>query len=241
MSATNGLDLLTFGTEQYRIGSWRGHRDTGYLAPLTAPEHISRAGLDRARERLARRGYTEVLTAALTAAEQPVFHSAGFTVHERLHLLRHDLRDLHTTTTDGYRLRRARRWERGAILAVDHAAFDAFWRLDPTSLVEAVQATPISRVRVAVDGGIVGYAITGHAGDMGYLQRLAVAPTHQGKGIARALVNDALTWLRTRNATAASVNTQEANGRALRLYELTGFVRVEPGLAVLRCELDRRQ
>ena len=37
----NGLDLLTFGTEQYRIGSWRGHGDTGYLAPLTAPEHIS--------------------------------------------------------------------------------------------------------------------------------------------------------------------------------------------------------
>jgi ribosomal protein S18 acetylase RimI-like enzyme len=236
----NGLDLLTFGTEQYRIGSWRGHRDTGYLAPLTAPEHISRAGLDRARERLARRGYREVLTAALTAAEQPVFHSAVFTVHERLHLLRHDLRDLEPTRPVGYRLRRAWRWERRAILAVDHAAFEPFWRLDSVSLVEAVQATPVSRVRVAVDGEIVGYAITGHAGDTGYLQRLAVKPTHQGRGIARALIDDSLSWLRSRNATAASVNTQEANQRALQLYERTGFVRVEPGLAVLRCELDRR-
>jgi ribosomal protein S18 acetylase RimI-like enzyme len=236
----NGLDLLTFGTEQYRIGSWRGHRDTGYLAPLTAPEHISRAGLDRARERLARRGYREVLTAALTAAEQPVFHSAGFTVHERLHLLRHDLRDIEVISPAGYRLRRGRRWERRAILAVDHAAFDPFWRLDTVSLVEAVQATPVSRVRVAVDDGIVGYAITGHAGDTGYLQRLAVNPSHQGRGIGRALVADSLSWLRSRNATAASVNTQEANDRALLLYERTGFVRVEPGLAVLRCELDRR-
>jgi ribosomal protein S18 acetylase RimI-like enzyme len=236
----NGLDLLTFGTEQYRIGSWRGLHDTGYLAPLTAPEHISRAGLDRARDRLARRGYREVLTAALTAAEQPVFHSAGFTVHERLHLLRHDLRDLAPSKLEGVRLRRGRRWERKAVLAVDHSAFEPFWRLDPVSLVEAIQATPVSRVRLAVDGGIVGYAITGHAGDMGYLQRLAVNPSHQGRGIATALVDDALAWLRARNASAASVNTQEANDRALLLYERMGFVRVEPGLAVLRCELDSR-
>jgi ribosomal protein S18 acetylase RimI-like enzyme len=236
----NGLDLLTFGTEQYRIGSWRGHRHTGYLAPLTAPEHISRAGLDRARERLARRGYREVLTAALTAAEQPVFHSAGFTVHERLHLLRHDLQAVAPAKPVGVRMRRARRWERRALLAVDHAAFDPFWRLDPVSLLEAIQATPVSRVRVAVDRSIVGYAITGLAGDTGYLQRLAVDPSHQGRGIATALVDDALTWLRSRHATAASVNTQEANDRALLLYERTGFVRVEPGLAVLRCELDSR-
>lgn len=236
----NGLDLLTFGTEQYRIGSWRGHRDTGYLAPLTAPENISRAGLDRARDRLARRGYRQVLTAALTAAEQSVFHSAGFTVHERLHLLRHDLVDLPDAPIKGFRLRRGRRWERRDILAVDHAAFEPFWRLDPASLSEAVHATPVARVRVAVDGGVVGYAITGHAGEMGYLQRLAVAPSHQGRGIATALVRDALDWLVSRNATAASVNTQEANHRALALYERTGFVRVEPGLAVLRCELDAR-
>jgi ribosomal protein S18 acetylase RimI-like enzyme len=190
---------------------------------------------------LARRGYREVLTAALTAPEQSVFCSAGFTVHERLHLLRHDLRNLEVPRPDGYRLRRARRWERKALLVVDHDAFDSFWRLDPVSLVEAIQATPVSRVRVAVDGGIVGYAITGHAGDTGYLQRLAVQPEHQGRGIGRALVDDALTWLRSRNATAASVNTQEANQRALHLYERMGFVRVEPGLAVLRCELDRRR
>jgi ribosomal protein S18 acetylase RimI-like enzyme len=235
----SGLDLLTFGTEQYRIGSWRGHRDTGYLAPLTPPEQISRAGLDRARERLARRGYRQVLTAALTAAEQPVFRSAGFTVHERLHLLRHDLFDIPSVASP-CRLRRVRPWERNAVLAVDQAAFDTFWQLDASSLREAVQATPVTRFRVAVDRRISGYAITGHAGDTGYLQRLAVHPARQGRGIGAALVADALRWLRARGASAASVNTQEANDRALSLYEQIGFVRVEPGLAVLRCELDTR-
>jgi GNAT superfamily N-acetyltransferase len=235
----NGLDLLTFGTEQYRIGSWRGHADTGYLAPLTPPEHLSRAGLDRARERLARRGYRQVLTAALTAAEQPLFHNAGFTVHERLHLLRHDLMNIPESGTP-VRLRRGRRWERRAMLAVDGSAFESFWRLDAASLAEAVQATPVTRIRVAVDAGVLGYAITGCAADVGYLQRLAVHPSQQGRGIGAALVADALQWLRARNATTASVNTQEANDRALSLYERMGFERVEPGLAVLRCELHLR-
>ncbi|HEV8298155.1 MAG TPA: GNAT family N-acetyltransferase [Acidimicrobiales bacterium] len=235
----NGLDLLTFGTEQYRIGSWRGHADTGYLAPLTPPEQMSRAGLERARERLARRGYRQVLTAALTASEQPLFRTAGFTVHERLHLLRHDLTDIRALEAP-CRLRRAHRWERRSLLDVDGSAFEAFWRLDSASLTEAVQATPVTRVRVAVDGGVLGYAITGCAADVGYLQRLAVHPSQQGRGIGAALVSDALTWLRSRNATTASVNTQEANDRALALYERAGFVRVEPGLAVLRCELAAR-
>jgi ribosomal protein S18 acetylase RimI-like enzyme len=235
----SGLDLLTFGTEQYRIGSWRGHTETGYLAPLTAPEHLSRAGLDRARERLARRGYREVLTAALTEAEQTLFHNAGFTVHERLHLLRHDLRDVPQVRSE-LRLRRARPWERRAVRAVDAAAFDEFWRLDGASLTEALQATPLARFRVAVTGrDIVGYAITGCASDSGYLQRLAVHPAHQRRGIAAALVADALQWLLASGATSASVNTQEANERALSLYERLGFVRVEPGLAVLRCDLQR--
>jgi ribosomal protein S18 acetylase RimI-like enzyme len=235
----SGLDLLTFGTEQYRIGSWRGHTDTGYLAPLTAPEHLSRAGLERARDRLAHRGYREVLTAALTETEQTLFHNAGFTVHERLHLLRHDLRDLPRLEAP-LRLRRARPWERRAVRGVDAAAFDEFWRLDGASLTEALQATPVVRFRVAVDRNtIVGYAITGCAADTGYLQRLAVHPSYQGRGIAAALVTDALDWLRGCGATSASVNTQEANARALSLYERLGFVRVEPGLAVLRCELHR--
>jgi ribosomal-protein-alanine N-acetyltransferase len=235
----NGLDLLTFGTEQYRIGSWRGHPETGYLAPLTPPEHLSRAGLDRARERLAGRGYREVLTAALTAAEQPVFRNAGFTVHERLHLLRHDLAHI-TDITAPVRLRRARRWERRALLDVDGSAFESFWRLDAASLTEAVQATPVTRIRVAVDGVVVGYAITGCAADVGYLQRLAVHPSRQGRGIGAALVADSLQWLRARHVTTASVNTQEANDRALALYVRMGFERVEPGLAVLRCELHDR-
>jgi ribosomal protein S18 acetylase RimI-like enzyme len=166
-----------------------------------------------------------------------VFERAGFTVHERLHLLRHDLTDI-PADVGRWKLRRAHRWHRIAVLEVDGAAFDAFWRLDPASLREALEATPAIRFRVGVDEGVVGYAVTGLAGDSGYVQRLAVHPARQGAGLGTALVVDALRWLRSRHAISASVNTQHSNDRALALYERVGFVRVEPGLAVLRCDLD---
>lgn len=231
------LTLLTFGTEQYRIGAWRGHETTGYLAPLSPPEQLTRAGLDQAMARLARRGFREVLTAALTESEQSFFRSAGFVVHERLHLLQHDLHDVGAEPRPGADLRRIRRWHHRALLQVDARAFDPFWKLDRANLDEAIHATPATRLTGSFVDGLVGYAITGFAGDHGYLQRLAVDPTHQGRGIATALVGDALQWLVRRGATAASVNTQERNQRALQLYERLGFTQVHPGLAVLRYEL----
>ena len=83
------------------------------------------------------------------------------------------------------------------------------------------------------DGAVVGYAITGRAGSIGYLQRLAVLPDHQRRGIGYALVIDGLLWARRRGSTSLLVNTQETNEAAVRLYERMGFQREAYGLAVL--------
>ncbi len=234
------LALLTFGTEQYRIGSWRGQRTTGYVAPLSPPDQLTRAGLEQVLRRLVHRGYHDVLTAALTEPEQLFFRGAGFSVHERLHLLQHDLHDVAPKVAPRPGLRPARRWHHRALLEVDAHAFDPFWKLDRANLVEAIQATPFTRVTGLFDPKLVGYAITGLAAEQGYLQRLAVEPSAQGRGHATALVSDALEWLAQRGATAASVNTQENNERALGLYLHMGFAQVNPGLAVLRYEMVKR-
>ena len=234
------LALLTFGTEQYRIGSWRGQRTTGYVAPLSPPEQLTRAGLEQVLRRLVRRGYRDVLTAALTEHEQSFFRGAGFAVHERLHLLQHDLHGIAPQIASRPALRPARRWHHRALLEVDALAFDPFWKLDRANLIEAIQATPSTRVMGAFDPKLVGYAITGFAGEHGYLQRLAVEPSHQGRGHATALVSDGLEWLVQRGATGASVNTQEQNARALALYLHMGFTHVNPGLAVLRYQMVRQ-
>jgi ribosomal protein S18 acetylase RimI-like enzyme len=244
-----GLEVINVGAEQYRLGAWRGHPTVGYLVPLTPPERLSRRGLERSLLQLTAKGYTEVLTAALTAREQQVFYQWGFTLFERLHLLQHDLRHLpaRPSTPPPARVRRAHRWDRPAVLDVDARAFEPMWRLDRSSLHEAISATPASRFRLARSaaqphrrrGRVLGYAVSGHTGDQGYLQRLAVDPGAQRSGIGAALVADCLLWMRRAGVARVSVNTQEANSRALSLYERLGFVPVEPGLAVLRLELTR--
>jgi ribosomal protein S18 acetylase RimI-like enzyme len=243
-----GLEVLNVGAEQYRLGAWRGHPTVGYLVPLTPPERLSRRGIERSLTQLAAKGYTEVLTAALTAREQHVFLQWGFTLYERLHLLQHDLRDVPTRSMSPptpARVRPAYRWDRHAVLEVDARAFDPMWRLDRASLHEAISATPSSRFRAARSaehrrrrrGRVLGYAVSGHTGDQGYLQRLAVDPDSQRAGIGAALVVDCLHWMRRAGVDRVSVNTQEANSRAFALYQRLGFVPVEPGLAVLRLDL----
>jgi ribosomal-protein-alanine N-acetyltransferase len=232
------LDTITGGADRLRIGSWRGDASAALVSP-TPGFTPTRAGLEAALDELRVRGYRTVLTPALTTHEQGPFVDAGFTVHERLHLLRHDLRRIPEPRAAGARLRRGRRRDLPTVLAVDALAFDRFWRFDAASLADARTATPHARFRVAVlDGTVVGYHVTGRAGTLGYLQRLAVHPDAHGRGLGTALIGDSLDWCARRGCNSVLVNTQEVNQRALSLYGHLGF-RPEPsGLVVLERRLD---
>jgi len=227
------LDVMHLGAERMRIGPWRGDPSVAQVVPAPG-SRPSPALIERCLTGLADQGYRTVLTPALTWQECQPFLAASFTVHERLHLLRRELLELPDPRPTPVRLRRGRRRDLPAVLAVDADAFDPFWRFDADSLTDARRATPSTRFRVAGEGSILGYAVTGRAGSVGYLQRLAVHPRHQRRGLGRALVGDALRWAARRGATTMLVNTQEANRPALALYEALGFVREEHGLVVLQ-------
>lgn len=226
-----------------RIAPWQGDPQTALMGPARGrrgPEvAVIRQGLDRLR----RKGVTTVVTPALSHYEAEPFFQAGFTLHERLHLLAKNLAapDVESETAPilsppaDLNVSTARIWHRRRMLDVDQRAFRGFWQFDAVSLGEALNATPHYWARLAeLDGVTVGYAITGRAGDRGYLQRLAVVPEAQGKGVGSTLVNDAIVWLRHRRSSLALVNTQEINERAFDLYQRHGFVRQSEGLIVLR-------
>ena len=220
-----------------RVTTWRGDDRVALITPRPERPSPGRAAVRRCLERLADQGVQQVITSALAAPEQVGFLAAGFAVRERLHLLSHDLRRL-PERDPAVRVRRARYADRPAVLALDHRAFDGFWRLDNAGLDEAIGATPVSRFRVAVEQSIVGYAVFGRAGDRGYVQRLAVDPDHHRRGIASALLADGLRWLRRHGAQRAVVNTQEGNGSAVGLYLRLGFRTESEGLAVLTYQLQ---
>ena len=217
-----------------RVRPWRGRDDTAecLAAPAGAlvPPSLVRSAVERARER----GFSLAVTPALPPYEWQPYVEAGFEIRERLHLLAHLLLDL--PPKGEHRHRRATRRDTDAVLAVDHLAFQPFWRLDRAGLEEAIRATPSYRFRVGRDAP--SYALVGRAGDRGYVQRLAVHPDHQGHGLGRTLVLDGLWWLRRWRVREVLVNTQQGNDRAVGLYERLGFQHRPGGLAVLQADLS---
>ena len=227
--------VVRSGQQRLRIGPWRGDTTVGYVAPLSPASTLDARGVQTALSRLGQLGYASVVTAALSHVEQRPFAALGFDVHDRLHLLEHDLTDIPPARE--LRTRRGYRWHHPQILEIDHRAFSGFWRLDHAALLEAIEATPTRRVRIAeVDGSFIGYAITGRAESYGYLQRLAIDPAYAGHNYGAALVVDALRWAQRRGCRSLAVNTQETNLRALSLYERLGFRRMDQGLAVLKLD-----
>lgn len=228
---------LTLGNERFRVGPWHADASTAYLSLTPDVVRPSTEALMRCLRRLGSQGYSSIITAALHPDEARSFLDAGFVEHDRLHVLAHPLvgLDRHRRGSDpGVRLRRARRRDHGAALAVDARAFPPFWRLDRSGLDEALHATPRRRFRLATrDGSVVGYAVTGRAGSQGFLQRLATDPDLAGRGIGSTLVLDALDWAARRGARRVLVNTQWSNERALELYRHLGFESTATDLVVL--------
>lgn len=224
--------VIEWGRERARTGSWRGDRRVAFLTPVADGPLPTADFVRRCLARLAADGYEKVVTGALSPSEQAGFLAAGFVVEEDLYLLSRSLDDLPTPSPTARR--RATDSDMEAILAIDHASFPPFWRLDRGGIREAVEATPKARFEVAISKGeVIGYAITGRAGRRAYVQRLAVHPDARGRGVGAALVVDGLRWARRWRATTAVVNTQLTNEKALALYERLGFRRQPNGLSVL--------
>lgn len=208
--------------------------------PLSPAHTLTTEALAKARAALDAQGFDEIVTAAVAPAERAALLRDGFEEREQLHLLTHDLQSLPAPGRLAWRSRprieRGHSADRPAVLDLDSRTFEEFWQLDDEGLTDAMDATPVSRLRVirgTAEAPIVGYAVSGRAGNQGFLQRLAVDPSRQGAGLGTALVHDALRWMRRRGATVGWVNTQEANDRALALYEHLGFRPADHQLTVL--------
>lgn len=225
-----------------QVAAWRGSRDVALLTPAPDRPTPSIELVAEEIERLRVSGIGRILTGALHRAERAPFLANGFVEHEQLHLLRHDLVALPAVTGEIH-IRRARRRDLATVLDIDARAFDPFWTLDARGLDDAVRATPVTRYRVVGRRAepAMAYAITGRAADRGYLQRLAVHPDHHRSGVGRALVADALHWLRRSGSRTVMVNTQRQNRAALELYAACGFREEPNGLTVLALDLGENR
>ncbi|TAN31300.1 MAG: GNAT family N-acetyltransferase [Actinomycetota bacterium] len=194
-------------------------------------------------ERAMKSGYRTIYSSALMDHEIGGFLKCGFTVKEQLHVLRHSLAPTASSQNmEDIRIRKPIRSDLEYVVQLDEKCFDSFWTMDVAGLQEAIEATTRARFRIALypeskSETIAGYAITGLGDKKGYLQRLAVDPDYQGRGIAQQLVQDGFGWLRFWRAREEYVNTQTKNERALNFYLKMGFTLLQERLNILEVDL----
>lgn len=98
-------------------------------------------------------------------------------------------------------------------------------RNDPRAMI----ARKLDRDRelfwVAIDDGdVVGAVVAGYDGVRGWVYHLAVAPAHRKRGIATALVEQAVESLRSLGCVKVNLQVRRGNEGVLGFYEALGWV-----------------
>ncbi|NNE11066.1 MAG: GNAT family N-acetyltransferase [Ilumatobacter sp.] len=181
------------------------------------------------------RGARAIRTSALFPDAAEILMSADFEPIDRLALLAIDLDDgvVERLGDHEHAIRPLRRWMHARAADVDVDAFGPMWGNDAAGLREIRAATPVHQARYIGDARrIAGFAVSGAAAGNGYVQRVAVASAERRRGVARALVIDALRWIHDGGRRRALVNTGVSNAAALGLYEQLGFRRLDDVLTI---------
>jgi len=120
------------------------------------------------------------------------------------------------------RVRPMEREELGIISELDARAFSRIWRHSLSALSEGLRQCQLATV-LEIDGELAGYQMSTASAFGAHLARLAVDPKWQGRGLAKALVTDALRHFATRGIERMTVNTQADNLPSQRVYRSLGF------------------
>jgi [ribosomal protein S18]-alanine N-acetyltransferase len=120
-----------------------------------------------------------------------------------------------------------------ALLTIEQVCFEELWRYDTLSFRD-IAATHPYFVVAEKDGKVIGYQFNALDAEFGYLVRIAVHPSAEGKGIGIRLMAEAIRFFEKSRVLRIMLNSQSDNTHAHRLYEWFGFVRIEQVGFVLR-------
>lgn len=238
------FDLRGGGRLLARVRPWPDDTHTALLTLVDPRSPALAAEIPTWIDHLGEVGYRRIRTNAVDPAAGATLTRHGFAIVQDLTVMslgRVGLGRRNRSVSAPGRIR-SLSWRRpprrdasvAQVLDLDRRCFEGGWHLDDVSLREAATATPRRRVRTLnADEGVVGYLVTGLMEDQGFLQRLGVDPAWRRRGVARALIDDALDWCVRRGATTVVVNTRRDNRAALELYSSFGFRPRPDGLVVV--------
>jgi ribosomal protein S18 acetylase RimI-like enzyme len=157
----------------------------------------------------------------------------SFTLHRLLYSYDKYNYNVPSTGNPDVKLRSVEKRDIPALLAIEEACFEDFWRYDAHSF-EDIAATHPYFVVAELNSNVVGYQFNALEDEFGYLIRIAVHPSVNGQGVGVRLMSEAITFFQQAHILSIMLNTQDDNTRAHRLYEWFGFVRINQTGFVLR-------
>ena len=119
-----------------------------------------------------------------------------------------------------------------AIVPEDHAALFALWRRTPGIQLRAedefapfcryLARNPQLSLLVETDRAPIASLLVGHDGRRGYLQHLAVDTPWRGRGLARALLDEALVRLAAQGVRKSHVFVLRDTAEAMAFWQVQG-------------------
>jgi GNAT superfamily N-acetyltransferase len=153
---------------------------------------------------------------------EPHLTTRGFgRLTEVINLVKLD-RTLPRADAPGVYLRPAADADIPAVVAVDRAAFTPHWWHSEETLYRRAARSP-HFVVAEIEGQVIGYVEGETRLPLAHLNRIAVHPAHQGRGVGRTLLNSTLRAFWRIGAERITLNTQADNMHSQQLYRHFGF------------------
>lgn len=204
------------------LDRWRDHLDLAAIEALWCPHRDLSAAIADLDACATEHGYSGLVSPPVLEADVPLYRAAGLEVHDMLETL-----DLATAVpmpavqSDGLVVRAASPDDITAILAVDAACFEPFWRYDRRLLERFCAAGGLA---LAERGGrCLGYTFVTVDRGSAVLGRLCVDTQSRRRGVGTHLLRSAVTQARAAGAQHVTLSTQKDNAGALALYRAAGF------------------
>jgi ribosomal protein S18 acetylase RimI-like enzyme len=222
--------------EVVALSRWREHLSLLALDALwcaerrIAPTVIEMVGL---AEDL---GFSGVVSPPVPLAQAFAYERAGMRVHETL--IAYRLSSLGRSMTEGPDgrpdLRTPTSSDIDALLTLDAACFDDFWRYDRAHLGPFVERGECRVLEVS--GEAIGYTLCTHEHHESLLGRVGVHPAWRRRGIGARLICDAAARAAAAGAASMMLVTQAGNAASRALYERLGFRDTGSRYAFLRSD-----
>jgi len=173
-------------------------------------------------ESLSARGVKTVAFTGLDSWLLEGLESSGFRLaHHILTMQKTDF-DIPTHGNLSIAVRPVRDQDLAALVGIDEQVFDPLWRNTAESLAQQRSESPWFCV-AEHNWTVIAYQSVSLIGRHGHITRIAVHPRYQRKQVGARLLAEGIAFLERNRVFGITLNTQQENTQARRLYEWFGF------------------